>query len=95
MNTPEILDLNAAYDFHSEEVQASIDYSFYEVMTTEQKNEHGGILPVEFLVDPKTASNHLAIMSWILDLVSKKHTTSFTFYANKCKELSIPPYTQE
>ena len=89
-----ILDLNEAYSFHEWEVLSEADKS-YDALTYEQQDEFDDDVPIQYIIDPQTVSNHLAMMSWIMGLVAQKHTTSYTFYANKCKELSIPPYTQE
>lgn len=89
-----ILNLNKAYDFHEDEFNKQIQLSF-DALTEDQQEEIDDSLPVELAIDPQTMSNHYAILSWILSLVAQKHTTSFTFYVNKCKELSIPHYTEE
>lgn len=89
-----ILDLNEAYSFHEWEVATEADKS-YNALTYEQQDELDYDLPIQYIIDPQTTSNHLAMMSWIMGLVAQKHTTSFTFYVNKCKELSIPHYTEE
>lgn len=89
-----ILDLNKAYTFHENEIAKIIDSSFH-ALPEDQQEQFIEDFPVEKVIDPQTFSNHLAILSWIMGLVAQKHTTSYTFYTNKCKELSIPPYTQE
>lgn len=89
-----ILDLNKAYTFHEDELYEEANKS-YNALTKEQQSKLLDNVPAEHLIDPQTVSNHLAMMSWIMSLVAQKHTTSYTFYVNKCKELSIPPYTQE
>lgn len=88
-----ILDLNKAFNFHIEEIDNISDNSL-ELLTEEQINNLDDYT-VELMVDPLTISNHFAMLSWIMALVAKKHTTSYTFYTNKCKELSIPSYNNQ
>ena len=89
-----ILDLNVAYTFHEGEIAKIIDNSF-NALAEDQQQQFVEDFPVEAVIDPQTFSNHLAMLSWIMGLVAQKHTTSFTFYVNKCKGLSIPHYTEE
>ncbi len=90
-----ILDLNEAFQFHIDEIDI-ISNASEELLTDEEFNAiEDDWIPLEAMIDPQTISNHFAILSWIMSLVAQKHTTSYTFYVNKCKELSIPPYTQE
>lgn len=90
-----ILDLNKAFQFHIDEIDI-ISNASEELLTEEEFNAiEDDWIPLEAMIDPQTISNHFAILSWIMGLVAQKHTTSFTFYANKCKGLSIPHYTEE
>lgn len=90
-----ILDLNKAFQFHIDEIDI-ISNASEELLTEEEFNAiEDDWIPLEVMIDPQTISNHFAILSWIMSLVAQNHTTSYTFYVNKCKELSIPSYNNQ
>ena len=81
----EILDLDAAVDFHLDENYKAFDEYF-------NKDD---FMPVGWIPDPLTISNHYLMLAWLFNLVANKYTTSYQSYLDRCEELSIPHYIND